>query len=164
MNTGEIEQVLREDKYSHIYEGVFPVDQVPKLKRQKIYIVNLDKSYEPGSHWVGIQTLEMPNYVTYFDPFGSLPPKEIISKLLQAGNEVWYSNQPVQSPLSQYCGYHVLMVSLLMARGFSLQEILTHGYLAQDQDYLRNDFVSVLVIRSLTNLEDRPIINWSHFF
>ena len=51
-----------------------------------------------------------------------------------------------------------------MARGFSLQEILTHGYLAQDQDYLRNDFVSVLVIRSLTNLEDRPIINWSHFF
>ena len=164
MNTRELEQVLDQDEYSYMYAGVFSLDQLPELQKKKIYILNLDKSHQSGSHWVGIQTLEAPNYVTYFDSFGSLPAVEIMSKLLKAGKEIWYSDKPVQSPLSQYCGYHVLMVSLLMARGFSLQEILIHGYQAEDEAYLRNDFVSVLIIRSMTSLKDRPIINWSQFF
>ena len=165
MNTEEIDHVLRSDSYSHLYGGIFPIDKLPKVLDSKhAYVVNLDTSKEEGSHWVGVQTFGAPHMTTYFDPFGISPPVEIIPNLLSVGKDIYYADIAVQSVLSQYCGYHVLMVSLLMQRGITLQDILSRGYQAQDEQYLRNDFTAAIVIHAVTDLKSRPVINWSQLF
>ena len=34
--------------------GVFASDQLPNIKNGQMYIANLDRSNEPGSHWIGV--------------------------------------------------------------------------------------------------------------
>ena len=165
MNTQEIDYVLSKDEYSHMYAGVFPIDLLPDvLKPQQVYILNLDTSKEKGSHWVCLQTIGAPEIITYFDSFGSPPPLEIIPKLLRNGKTIVYSDIAVQSILSQYCGYHCLMVTLLMERKFTLKDILIDCYRAEDEQYLRNDCVAALVIHSLFTLKERALIDWAQFF
>ena len=165
MNTQEIDYVLSNDHYSHMYAGVFPIDLLPDvLKPQQVYILNLDTSKEEGSHWVCLQTIGAPDTITYFDSFGSPPPLEIIPKLLRNGKNIVYSDIAVQSILSQYCGYHCLMVTLLMERNFTLKDILVNCYKAEEEQYLRNDCLAALVIHSIFTLKERPIIDWSQFF
>ena len=44
--------------------GVFPSDQIPRIKKGECAIVNVDKSGDPGSHWVALT----PNHV--YDSYG----------------------------------------------------------------------------------------------
>ena len=161
MDTLEIDGVLRSDAYaSRFYAGTFPIDQLPNtLESGRLYIVNLDESTQEGSHWVQIGTLDA--VISYFDSFGRPPPPPIVKILTANGQTVLFSDVPVQSPWSQACGYHVLVVSLLQARGYSLMEILTDCYRAQEEKYLRNDAYAAVVISSLTTLPERPLINLS---
>ena len=165
MNTQEIDYVLSNDSFSHMYAGVFPIDLLPDiLKPHQVYIVNLDTSEQEGSHWVCLQTFDAPETITYFDSFGTAPPLEMIPKLLSNVKNIVYSDIAVQSILSQYCGYHCLMVALLMERKFSLKDILINCYRAEEEQYLRNDCLAALVIHSIATLKERALIDWSHFF
>ena len=158
MDTQEIDRILRTDPYtSCFYGGTFPIDLLPRpVLSNRLYVVNLDESTKNGSHWVQIGSLDCT--LTYFDSFGRPPPPTIIDKV--EGSMV-YCDIQVQSPLSQACGYHVLMVSLLEARGYPLLEILARCYRAQEREYLRNDAYSAQVISSFTSLPERPLINFS---
>ena len=161
MDTQEIDNVLRSDAYSsRFYAGTFPIDQLPsQLESGRLYIANLDDSTQEGSHWVQIGTLDA--VISYFDSFGQPPPPQILKILAVDEQAVLFSDVPVQSPLSQACGYHVLVVSLLQARGYSLMEILTDCYRAQENNYIRNDAYAAVVISSLTSLPERPLIDLS---
>ena len=163
MDTLEIDRTLQSDPYAReLYSGTYPLDQIPNpLQPGRLYICNLDNSTQEGSHWCQVSSLDAPFSITYFDSFGRPPPHELVPSLHSQAQTVWYSDILIQSPLSQACGYHVLLVSLLQARGYSLVEILTQFYHAQDRDYLRNDAYARAVISTLTSLEERPLINWS---
>ena len=36
------------------YKGTFPIDKVPFTNTSKYFIINVDKSGMPGSHWIGV--------------------------------------------------------------------------------------------------------------
>jgi hypothetical protein len=55
--------------------GVFARDGVPRALHDGGYIVNLQTTAEPGTHWVCFY-IEGPNAV-YFDPFGEDAPLEV---------------------------------------------------------------------------------------
>ena len=163
MDTLEIDKTLRDDLFAkEIYGGTFAIDQFPNpMQPGRLYIFNLDDSTQAGSHWCQVSSLEAPFSVTYFDSFGRPPPNRLVPSLLTGAEIIRFSDVLLQSPVSQACGYHVLAVSLLQARGYSLAEILTKFYHAEDRDYLRNDAYARSIISSLTALEDRPLIDWS---
>lgn len=66
------------------FKGVFPSDKIPKLNDLAPYcILNLDKSTEPGSHWVALA--KNGNQSILYDSFGRRNT-EIIPNLKYTGN------------------------------------------------------------------------------
>jgi hypothetical protein len=66
------------------YKGTFPSDFIPRLNDlEKYCILNLDRSTEPGSHWVALAK-DGPNTI-FFDSFGRKNTK-IIPQLEFSGN------------------------------------------------------------------------------
>ena len=45
---------IGESNFGDKYRGTFPSDQIPKLRPTQCCILNLDKSTEPGSHWIAL--------------------------------------------------------------------------------------------------------------
>ena len=64
------EQLLGKD-----FVGVYPSDQIPRLKNKQCCILNLDKSDQSGSHWIGVYKFGKKN-LTY-DSFGRRSSKII---------------------------------------------------------------------------------------
>ena len=66
------------------YKGTFPSDKIPRLNDLSPYcILNLDKSTEPGSHWVALA--KHGNHSILYDSFGR-DNKKIIPNLRYSGN------------------------------------------------------------------------------
>ncbi|KAI1302115.1 hypothetical protein HDE_02631 [Halotydeus destructor] len=76
---------------------------IPQIDNGTI-IVNLDKSTDPGSHWVSL-TIK-PNKIEYFDPLG-LPPLHLEIYELLEGKTLKFLDTPLQSYKlnSDACGY-----------------------------------------------------------
>lgn len=51
-------------------------------------VINLDPSYEPGSHWVGLYSDLNNGYIYFFDSYGIPPEKEIRSFMRKIANFV----------------------------------------------------------------------------
>jgi len=81
MNTIQISKVLTKHvKYSR---GVYPIDILPStLMKPSIIVINLDKYYMSGSHWVAICFSDS-GYAEYFDSYGLPPYKLEIMSYLQ---------------------------------------------------------------------------------
>lgn len=85
------------------FKGVFTSDKIPKLNELSPYaIVNLDRSGEPGSHWVAIAKKN--NEMVIFDSFGRT--KEILPMAYYSGNGrlIYPDNDPNQRVLETNCG------------------------------------------------------------
>ena len=68
------------------FKGVYPADRVPKLNDLAPYcILNLDKSGEPGSHWVSLAKLPNSDKCVVYDSFGR-NYKKIMPSLNLTGN------------------------------------------------------------------------------
>ena len=69
------------------FKGVFASDELNKLKsvEEGYFIFNLDKSDEPGSHWIGI--VKTNKGILVYDSFGR-GSKEIIPGIHLLGNRV----------------------------------------------------------------------------
>lgn len=67
------------------WHGIYPSDKIPKLNSIKRYcILNLDRSDEPGSHWVALAKLK-DGQTIFYDSFGRCHTK-IIPALNLSGN------------------------------------------------------------------------------
>lgn len=64
--------------FGSLFIGVFPSDNIPELKSGEMCILNLDKSSEPGSHWVSYSRDEDKYY--FYDSFGRKPRSIIYLK------------------------------------------------------------------------------------
>jgi hypothetical protein len=99
-------------------EGIYFKDEIPKIKTNKSYIVNLqdsetdDGEQNGGTHWVYLEVREYPNGKIepfYFDPYGA-PPPEIVKKKVKEQFKKYlpYSNIDIQSMMNEACGYYCL--------------------------------------------------------
>lgn len=84
------------------FRGIFMLDKLPSKPRKiECGIVNLDKSYNSGTHWVAYYKKH--NEIEYFDSYGNLrPPKEILQYL---GNNIKYNYTRYQKDGSVICGH-----------------------------------------------------------
>ena len=74
MNTIQISNALT--KHVKYFQGVYPIDLLPStLMKPSIIVINLDKHYMSGSHWVAVCFSDS-GYAEYFDSYG-LPPYKL---------------------------------------------------------------------------------------
>jgi len=68
--------------FGNKFLGVFSRDEIPKLSKQTPYaIINLDKSTEGGSHWIGIAWMDEKKVMVY-DSFGLSKKSKKLAKSL----------------------------------------------------------------------------------
>lgn len=92
------------------FRGVFPSDKIPALNDLAPYcILNLDRSDEPGSHWVALCKIENRNESIFYDSFGRCHT-EIMKNLKFSGNGRIKNteNDAEQKVLQNNCGQRCL--------------------------------------------------------
>lgn len=104
-NSGELHDMGR-TLFGKKFVGVFPQDKVPsniaKGVKQKYFILNLDKSDEPGSHWVGVLTIPNSTRLLIFDSFGRSSKK--ILPFLRTIKSIDTDSDAEQKILQDSCG------------------------------------------------------------
>ncbi len=116
-------------------EGVAFKDELPPLKFNKVYIVNLEDELDEygkpntGSHWTAFIAVKYPNDEIdsmYFDPFGVPPPQDVkaaVEKL--TGQTLRYTTKDVQSLMAECCGFFCLAwAHFVCASPFRSQDLL----------------------------------------
>ena len=85
------------------FKGVFSADNIPTLQNEQYCIVNLDRSYESGSHWVSLARKNNKTY--FFDSFGR-NDKQILPLLSKSGNgKILNTDSDPDQRISEYnCG------------------------------------------------------------
>ncbi len=99
-----------------MYAGTIASDQIDELPLMLPmgFVMNLDKSNQPGSHWVGIYLDQ--SSVEYFDPLANKPPPHVIHDIKQLLKRL---NAPTMMKMkineikqqhgnSYHCGYHAI--------------------------------------------------------
>ena len=153
MNTEELTLKLeghRETRNSFI--GVFAADQLPERKKKGLYIVNLDKIENDGSHWVAMNIGSGKKKSFYFDSYGMPPPFEHFRRFLRRGFR-WNKKQ-LQHPLSTTCGQWCLYFCLRQSQGWKLKS--TFGPFSNTQ-FLANDHVVNEIVRENFQTEEKVI-------
>ena len=90
------------------FKGVFMKDALPsKSEAGASYIINLDDSEGPGTHWMGLYVA--PKEAFYYDPYGLDPPREVRKFAQGVGRRpVRVNRHKHQHVASQHCGRYVL--------------------------------------------------------
>jgi hypothetical protein len=119
MNTHQIRKVL--SKHVKYFQGVYPIDLLPStlVKPSKI-VINLDKHYMPGSHWVAICFSDS-GYAEYFDLYGLPPFKyEIITHLQRHSISCTFNRHRLQDLTLNVCGHYCCLYAYHKALGQSM--------------------------------------------
>lgn len=125
MNELQINNYLTADSFTHQkFRGVLSYDELccTNSEESGLYIVNLDVSTGPGSHWVCLY-LE-PGTSEYFDSLGNKPSK-LEQFLLDRGCDYIYNSKKLQAENSDVCGDYCILFSFFRCRGFNFEEFLT---------------------------------------
>ena len=123
----ELAQFLRGDWRTNSYfVGVYPSDRLPvqRVSWPCCVVINSDPAAEEGEHWVAV-------YITggglgvYFDSYGLYPANQNIQDFLGRNTRLWHWNrQPIQSVLSDKCGYYCLYFLTKSTEGQGLARLL----------------------------------------
>ena len=76
----DIEKIINSLRLNKYFGGVFSKDDLPQLKKNYYYIVNLDNKNGGGSHWT-VFYYNYPLKSIYFDSFGFVPPDDVEKKI-----------------------------------------------------------------------------------
>ena len=138
--------------------GVLASDQLPSVKPSKremkrkylFYIVNLDPSDKPGSHWVLCFLRKFASDI-YFDSYGFPPVVDDIKDFM--GEDFLYNDKQVQYPLSSSCGQWCLFVAWHQVLNFNLESIGERF----GKDLLKNDVEINVWLNSVFNKQLKVI-------
>jgi predicted nucleic acid-binding Zn-ribbon protein len=138
----EIVEIMENDvpkRASKHFRGVFSFDELDKvtdlpLKEPSSFVINLDKSTGPGTHWVALYIDPRPGTrsIEYVDSFGDPPPKRVndaITKMVKRE----FSHLPgllqfktngvkLQSVTSPNCGFFAIDFIRKRSNGVPFQE------------------------------------------
>ena len=137
------------------FKGCFSSDELKKLpkrvKEKSFFIVNLDKSNEPGSHWICIMlTPLLKNY--YFDSYGLEPQLEEFKTFMS--NTYTYNKKTFQHQLSTACGQWCMY--FIFHRCLNLPMSLFYKKFNKG-DKLKNDTLVVHIVNHTFKLSTQPI-------
>ena len=72
MNSRQLHWILSGDKFTkQFFRGVYAIDEIKSIKTVSYpssFVINLDPSYKPGSHWVAVY-FDKNGVGEYFDSF-----------------------------------------------------------------------------------------------
>ncbi len=142
--TNEIMDILKNDQCLKPYfKGVFPSNMMPTVKSLPLgFIVNVDMSSQPGSHWLSI-FINRSGFGIFFDSFGQHPRVYKMDKYMTEQCTSWdFNNRQYQHLTSTACGYYSMFVQILMCHGYVIDDIVkcfTIKY--QENDIFVNDFI-----------------------
>ena len=128
MNTLQILNVLQRDPFTKsVFTSVLPSDRLPDivLERPKGYIVNVDGSDKPGSHWVAMFFPTKPDgegdgAAGFMDPLGEKPNhySDHFKAILQNNSSTYiynkhaYSRNGLMCVASTACFMHYIDVEI----------------------------------------------------
>ena len=123
MNTLQISKVLT--KHVKYFQGVYPKDLLPStLIKPPIIVINLDKYYMPGSHWVGVCFSDS-DYVEYFDSYDLSPYKLEIMAYIHRHSISWtFNRHRLQGFTSKVRGHYCCIYALRRAKGLSMMSFV----------------------------------------
>ena len=181
MQTGQIIKALHSDeKTQPLFRGVYArdefinriddVDDDDDDDSTRLYVCNLDKSHQPGSHWVVIEHTADKD-INYFDSYG-LPPifTDLYSKLVQMSkNRLRWNIDTLQEFNTNVCGQYCLLYCLLRARNYQFEEILETIHHddrinQHERDHVVSQFINHHFRLVLPELLDKDIHNIVNFF
>ena len=137
-------------QYIDGYMGTFSCntmpDIAPQLQKQG-FIVNLDPSYMPGSHWVSVFMRTYGGVVNcqYFDSFGHAVNHVIMDKLGWSCDDIVVNKTQVQHFSSQHCGLFALahiIYNLLNDDIDGFTTIFDRNYLSNNDDIVTRYIVN----------------------
>ncbi|KAG8239846.1 hypothetical protein J437_LFUL014821 [Ladona fulva] len=119
----QIDELLRRDRRtSKIFQGVYPSDKLSKSPVNGLYVINLDPSLLPGSHWVAIHIRDQ--FAEYFDSYDQHPFVAEILNFLKTFHFVTHNPIQIQSFRSDIFGEYCCLYVLSKSLGQSLQKFL----------------------------------------
>lgn len=130
MNSLQIDKILsRDSKTRNSFLGVFASDQLPRRIQQypACFISNVDKSSEPGSHWVAFYLLS-PDEAEFFDSYGNAPAffRGPVSNYATHFSRLTFNPHILQSPVTAVCGQYCIFYLYSRCREKTLKDILSH--------------------------------------
>lgn len=147
MNTRQLLRVLQSDPYAKsVFTDVLPSDRLPSQikKRPRGFIINVDPSDGPGTHWVAA-------YITseetgeFFDSYGQRPDvysRNIQTFLQDHSSTFTWNEKTLQSPWSRVCGQYCLFYALHRSRNIPMSTIVNMFTDQQEwNDTLVRDFI-----------------------
>jgi len=123
------------------FMGTFPADRIPKLSKYPCsFVLNMDNSNKPGSHWVAVY---VPNSQTvlYYDSYGIKPYNKNIQKFLKKFPNSQKNNITFQSIITDVCGYYVIFFIYMASWGYSLEKIKKILKAQNNKDIFVRNFV-----------------------
>jgi hypothetical protein len=97
----ELENIIKDFKLDYCFGGVFSKDQLPQLKRDTFYIVNLQDSDDGGgTHWTAFYYNKLLESF-YWDSYGFIAPTDVEEKI----TPYEFNNSEIQDMDSSACGY-----------------------------------------------------------
>ena len=142
------------------FKGCFASDNLPLIvESNNFYFINTQDTKESqkkfgNGHWTvlfGGSPQEKKDYAIFFDPFGRICDNyDLIQKVLKDHTYIMYNNICIQSILSNFCGFHCVLVSLFWCHGFSFESILQSIYDLKTSHEMTNDMRALKLITNLT--------------
>jgi hypothetical protein len=119
MNIIQIDRVL--SKRVKYFQGVYPIDLLSStLLKPSIIVINLDKHYMPGSHWLALCFSDS-GYAEYFGSYGLPPYKQDVMAYLQRHSFSWTFNcHSLQGLTTNVCDRYCCIYALHIAKGLSM--------------------------------------------
>jgi hypothetical protein len=124
VNSIQIHKVLT--KHVKYFQGVYPINLLTStIIKSPLIVVNLDKHYMPGSHWVGVCFSDS-GYAEYFDSFGLPAFKYEIMAYIQRYSISWtFIRHRLQGVTSNVCGHYCCLHALHRAKGQSMTSFVS---------------------------------------
>jgi hypothetical protein len=129
----ELLDLVKFHKLDHYFDGVYSKNELPNLKPTKFYIINLEDSDGPGTHWTCFYY--SPTISIYFDSYGFVPPKDVEEKI---GTYI-YNDKDIQDMDASSCGYYALAFILFLHDKTDKQEAFKYFLKLFSNNTAKND-------------------------
>lgn len=158
MDAETIDHALRTDicckKY---YRGTLCCDELPKLRLNDLWLVNLSLKSDPiGSHWVVLTSIPSKEYsVALCCSAGSQIHENtyIKNRILEYSSDTYCFDRPLQDPDDTACGAISLLVCYLLSRHVSAVDILNKFYSKVSEKAYIRDLFSCYVVFNLFHIK-----------
>jgi hypothetical protein len=120
------------------------------VKQPAALIINLDKSYNPGTHWVAV-VINQDKSASYFDSLGRKPPKAIENFLRRNSNVHFFNNIQYQHNDSLHCALFCIVYIYYAVREINILPKF------HTKDLKKNDTIVKNYIRKIVNRKQKCI-------